>query len=191
MRTKSLAAPYTVWMVIFTVVPLAMVAYFAFTTSSGEFTWPHGASFGIPAGAAALGMVRPGRLRHLPHHRLPRGLRHSPDLGQHAEGALPARHPADVHELPAAHPGLGGPPARHGHHKHPARGPRHRPPAAHPQRGQRHHGHGIHLPALHDNAAIHRHLQARTPGSSRPRRTSAATAPRSSAASCCPCPCPA
>ena len=38
MRTKSLAAPYTVWMVIFTVVPLAMVAYFAFTTSSGEFT---------------------------------------------------------------------------------------------------------------------------------------------------------
>ena len=38
MRTKSLAAPYIVWMVIFTVVPLAMVAYFAFTTSSGEFT---------------------------------------------------------------------------------------------------------------------------------------------------------
>ena len=39
MRTKSLAAPYTVWMVIFTVVPLAMVAYFAFTTNSGEFTF--------------------------------------------------------------------------------------------------------------------------------------------------------
>ncbi|MFR3289708.1 MAG: hypothetical protein ACLTSG_05215 [Lachnospiraceae bacterium] len=30
--------PAPVWMVIFTVVPLAMVAYFAFTTSSGEFT---------------------------------------------------------------------------------------------------------------------------------------------------------
>lgn len=39
MRTKSLAAPYIVWMVIFTVVPLAMVAYFAFTTNSGEFTF--------------------------------------------------------------------------------------------------------------------------------------------------------
>ena len=39
MRTKSLAAPYIVWMVIFTVVPLAMVAYFAFTTNTGEFTF--------------------------------------------------------------------------------------------------------------------------------------------------------
>ena len=39
MRTKALAAPYIVWMVIFTVVPLAMVAYFACTTNSGEFTF--------------------------------------------------------------------------------------------------------------------------------------------------------
>lgn len=39
MRTKALAAPYIVWMVIFTVVPLAMVAYFAFTTNSDEFTF--------------------------------------------------------------------------------------------------------------------------------------------------------
>lgn len=39
MRTKALAAPYIVWMVIFTIVPLAMVAYFAFTTNSGEFTF--------------------------------------------------------------------------------------------------------------------------------------------------------
>lgn len=39
MRTRALAAPYIVWMVIFTVVPLAMVAYFAFTTNSGEFTF--------------------------------------------------------------------------------------------------------------------------------------------------------
>lgn len=39
MRTKALAAPYIVWMVIFTVVPLAMVAYFAFSTNSGEFTF--------------------------------------------------------------------------------------------------------------------------------------------------------
>ena len=39
MRTKALAAPYIVWMVIFTVVPLSMVAYFAFTTNSGEFTF--------------------------------------------------------------------------------------------------------------------------------------------------------
>ncbi len=33
-----LAAPYGLWMVIFTVVPLAIVVYYAFTTRSGEFT---------------------------------------------------------------------------------------------------------------------------------------------------------
>ena len=38
MKSKFLAGPYIAWMAIFTVVPLAMVAYFAFTTNSGEFT---------------------------------------------------------------------------------------------------------------------------------------------------------
>lgn len=40
MKTKQqlLAAPYLVWMVIFTVVPLAIVVYYAFTTSSGNLT---------------------------------------------------------------------------------------------------------------------------------------------------------
>ncbi len=33
-----LAAPYILWMIIFIVVPLAMVAYFAFTTPEGSFT---------------------------------------------------------------------------------------------------------------------------------------------------------
>lgn len=35
---KLLAAPYIVWMIVFIVVPLAMVAYFAFTTADGAFT---------------------------------------------------------------------------------------------------------------------------------------------------------
>ena len=39
MKSKFLAGPYIAWMAIFTVVPLAMVAYFAFTTNSGEFTF--------------------------------------------------------------------------------------------------------------------------------------------------------
>ena len=39
MKSKALAAPYLVWMTIFTVVPLAIVAWFAFTDSSGAFTW--------------------------------------------------------------------------------------------------------------------------------------------------------
>ncbi len=35
---KVIAAPYIVWMVVFIVVPLAMVAYFAVTTADGAFT---------------------------------------------------------------------------------------------------------------------------------------------------------
>lgn len=39
MKSRSLAAPYLVWMILFTIVPLAIVAYFAFTDSqTGEFT---------------------------------------------------------------------------------------------------------------------------------------------------------
>ncbi len=39
MKSRTLAAPYLVWMVLFTIVPLAIVAYFAFTDSqTGEFT---------------------------------------------------------------------------------------------------------------------------------------------------------
>lgn len=39
MKTKALASPYLLWMLLFTIVPLAIVAYFAFTDSqTGEFT---------------------------------------------------------------------------------------------------------------------------------------------------------
>ena len=38
MKSKALAVPYLAWMTIFTVVPLAIVAWFAFTDSSGAFT---------------------------------------------------------------------------------------------------------------------------------------------------------
>ena len=39
MKTKSLAAPYLVWMALFTLVPLGIVCYFAFTDSiTGKFT---------------------------------------------------------------------------------------------------------------------------------------------------------
>ena len=39
MRNKSLAAPYLVWMALFTIVPLVIVAYYAFTDSqTGELT---------------------------------------------------------------------------------------------------------------------------------------------------------
>lgn len=38
MKSKSIAAPYTVWMVLFIIVPMILVAYFAFTDSTGAFT---------------------------------------------------------------------------------------------------------------------------------------------------------
>ena len=38
MKMKLLSAPYLVWMVVFILVPLIMVAVFAFTTDTGEFT---------------------------------------------------------------------------------------------------------------------------------------------------------
>lgn len=38
-KTKLLAAPYIVWMLLFTVVPLAIVLFFAFTDSSGRVTF--------------------------------------------------------------------------------------------------------------------------------------------------------
>ena len=38
MKVKLVSAPYLVWMVVFIVVPLIMVGYFAFTDKSGHFT---------------------------------------------------------------------------------------------------------------------------------------------------------
>lgn len=38
MKKKLIASPYIVWMIVFIVVPIAMVAYFAFTDESGNFT---------------------------------------------------------------------------------------------------------------------------------------------------------
>ena len=38
MKSKLLASPYLVWMTVFIVVPLIMVAYFAFTDGNGNFT---------------------------------------------------------------------------------------------------------------------------------------------------------
>ena len=37
-KSILLSAPYIVWMLVFIIVPLAMVAYFAFTTPDGQFT---------------------------------------------------------------------------------------------------------------------------------------------------------
>lgn len=38
MKSRFLSGPYIVWMVLFTVIPLGVVCYYAFTDSSGAFT---------------------------------------------------------------------------------------------------------------------------------------------------------
>ncbi len=38
MKLKYFSSPYLVWMIVFILVPLLMIAYFAFTSDSGEFT---------------------------------------------------------------------------------------------------------------------------------------------------------
>ena len=39
MKRSWYAAPYAIWSVMFTVVPLIFVCYYAFTTKSGAFTF--------------------------------------------------------------------------------------------------------------------------------------------------------
>ena len=47
MKNKLLAAPYIVWMVLFTLIPLCIVFYYALTDSiTGEFTFANLASIG-------------------------------------------------------------------------------------------------------------------------------------------------
>lgn len=38
MKSKTPSAPYMLWMAIFTIIPLGLVVYFAFTTQDGQFT---------------------------------------------------------------------------------------------------------------------------------------------------------
>jgi spermidine/putrescine transport system permease protein len=47
MKNKALAAPYVVWMALFTVIPLGIVVYFTFTdAATGGFTLANGARIG-------------------------------------------------------------------------------------------------------------------------------------------------
>ena len=39
MKTKKTAYPYLLWMLLFTIVPIAMVCYYAFTDENGNFTF--------------------------------------------------------------------------------------------------------------------------------------------------------
>ena len=60
MKNKLLAGPYLVWMVIFTLVPLGIVIYYAFTSSTtGEFTLDNLAHMGtyLPIFLRSIGLA--------------------------------------------------------------------------------------------------------------------------------------
>ena len=58
MKNKFLAGPYLVWMLIFTLVPLAIVVYFAFTTRDGAFTLENITGLGAYTTVFARGIVQ-------------------------------------------------------------------------------------------------------------------------------------
>ena len=58
-KLKVFAAPYLVWMAVFIVVPLLMVAYFAFTNEEGHFTLDYIANVGQYATVVCLVLAYP------------------------------------------------------------------------------------------------------------------------------------
>ena len=46
--SKLLAGPYLIWMLLFTVVPLCLIIYNAFTNSDGKFTFKYVSAIALP-----------------------------------------------------------------------------------------------------------------------------------------------
>ncbi len=64
MKSKSAAAPFGIWMLLFTLIPLGIVVWFAFTNDAGEFTLSnlsaiteHAATFGMSIFYGAISTV--------------------------------------------------------------------------------------------------------------------------------------
>ena len=53
-RKRLLAGPYLVWIIGFTVLPILMILYYAFTNSDGGFTWANIAAITDPVHIKAL-----------------------------------------------------------------------------------------------------------------------------------------
>ena len=63
-RSRSAAAPFGIWMFLFTVVPLGIVLWFAFTDKDGHFTFgnlsaivDYAGTFGLSIGLGAIATV--------------------------------------------------------------------------------------------------------------------------------------
>ena len=118
---KKLAYPYFVWMVLFTVVPLFIVVYYAMTDAEGNFTLNNLTSISgygsVFARSLLLALDRHG---HLPYHRLSGGIFSVPPAGEQAAHHAYAGHAAHVDELFAAYLRMDGSAQRQWPGEHPA-----------------------------------------------------------------------
>ena len=118
-----LSAPYLIWMVVFTLIPLGVVAYYALTDpSTGAFSLGN---------LANLGMYLPVLWQSIVYSLISAciclilgiDIRIAYFIAplQRADSEVPvyAGDAAHVHELSAADPGLGGTAPGHGHHPTP------------------------------------------------------------------------
>ena len=55
-HSKWLAMPFTVWSVIFIIIPLFMIFYYGFVDGEGIFTWDNILAIGEPEHIKALGI---------------------------------------------------------------------------------------------------------------------------------------
>ena len=79
---KKLAYPYFVWMVLFTVVPLFIVVYYAMTDAEGNFTLNNLTCHQrLRLGVCAQPAAGAHRYGHLPYHRLSGGRIFCPACG--------------------------------------------------------------------------------------------------------------
>ena len=109
MRTKLISAPYTIWMTLFIIVPMGLVAFFAFTDKSGAFTLDNIARVGQYSNVF-LRSIWLGALATFTSARLPARVYHRQSGAEPPELPHFAHHAAHVDELPAAHLRMDVPP---------------------------------------------------------------------------------
>ena len=99
MLKKIVSAPYYLWAAIFVVVPLAVVIYYAFTNSSGDFTLDYIKTLGNYRYFPAIYLVRLPCHRHFARYRLSAGIHNGEQLSERSAYNHDARHAPDVDEL--------------------------------------------------------------------------------------------
>ena len=159
---KRLASPYLAWMVLFTVIPLLIVCYYALTDGEGQFTLANLASVSgygsVFARSLLLALIATVICLVI---AFPVGYFFVPAAGEQAADHADAGDAAHVDEFSATHLCLDGPAEHQRPHQYPA-GTGGSGPVQYAQHGRGGGaGHGVQLCALYDPASIHQHDQDR------------------------------